>query len=78
MESRRFPVRELDRRQGDGLDVTLLWEATTDHLFVVVADMTSGERFRIRVPAANALDAFNHPFAYHRGGGRRDATTQAA
>jgi hypothetical protein len=57
-------MRELDRRQGDGLDVTLLWEPGSDHLYVAVADLRTRERFRIRVDAGRALDAFHHPYAY--------------
>ncbi len=57
-------MRELDRRQGDGLDVALLWEPTSDCLYVVLTDVRMRESFRIRVEASNALDAFKHPYAY--------------
>ena len=58
--------RELARRTGDGIDVTLLWDSGTDSVFVVVDDERRGERFRVAVGNGNALDAFHHPYAYHR------------
>lgn len=58
--------RELARRNGDGIDVTLLWDSGTDRVFVVVDDERRGERFRVAVCNGKALDAFHHPYAYHR------------
>jgi hypothetical protein len=57
-------VRELDRRSNHGIDVTLLWNPRTNHVFVAVEDERAGDWFRIDVDAANALDAFQHPYAY--------------
>ena len=57
-------MRELDRRSGDGIEVTLLWDPSTDGVLVAVADARTGREFRIRVDAADALDAFRHPYAY--------------
>jgi hypothetical protein len=59
-------IRELDHRSGDGMDVTLLWEARTNTVFVNVVDERMSTQFRIAVDPANALDAFNHPYAYDR------------
>jgi hypothetical protein len=72
-------MRELDRRQGDGLDVALLWEPATDCLYVVLTDVRMRESFRIRVEAGNAVDAFEHPFAYasRRPGTERTSGTRA-
>lgn len=65
---------ELDRRSGNGIDVTLVWEPATNHVFVGVIDKRTGNQFAIEVDPANALDAFRHPFAYEpchtRDGGR--------
>lgn len=61
-------VRELARRSGDGIDVTLLWNSGTDRVFVLVDDQRRAERFRIPVRNGNALDAFHHPYAYNRHG----------
>jgi hypothetical protein len=54
--------RELDHRNGDGVDVTLLWEPETNSMVVVVVD--GSRSFRIEVDPADALDAFHHPCAY--------------
>jgi hypothetical protein len=55
--------RELDHRHVNGIDVTLSWSPVTDALFVTVLD-DAGEPFELVVDAHEALDAFNHPFAY--------------
>ena len=58
-------VRELDHRSSnDGIDVTLLWNPRTNQLFVSVADDLHDESFTLDVDAAEALDAFHHPYAY--------------
>ncbi|HEU5213432.1 MAG TPA: hypothetical protein VFU10_11730 [Gaiellaceae bacterium] len=57
-------VRELAHRAGDGLEVTLLWHEDGNRVVIVVDDARTGERFEIEVPTINALDAFEHPFAY--------------
>jgi hypothetical protein len=57
-------VRELDRRFNDGFDVRLLWNPRTDRVFVAIEDQRDGNSFEFRVDAANAREAFRHPFAY--------------
>ena len=61
-------MRELGHRGGDGSAVRLLWgeETLGEHLKVIVADLAAGETFEIPVPPDNALEVFNHPFAYRR------------
>jgi hypothetical protein len=56
--------QELDRRQNDGVDVSLLWNRATGALTVTVFDSKSGDYFELLAPADNALDVFKHPFAY--------------
>ena len=58
------PVRELDRRANDGFDVRLLWTSQTNRVFVAVEDQRHGSCFELEVEAADALEAFHHPFAY--------------
>ena len=58
------PIRELDHRSSDGIDVSLLWNAFTDRVSVSVHDQRSGEIFVLEVPGADALEAFNHPYAH--------------
>ena len=56
--------RELARRSGAGVDVTLYWHPTLDELLVCVNDKRHGAHFEIR-PARNlALDVYYHPYAY--------------
>ena len=57
-------TRELDYREGDGLEVSLVWYPETDTIAVKVLDTRTGERLELPVDAASARDAFHHPFAY--------------
>ena len=57
-------IRELDRRQSDGIEVTLLWNARTKAVSVSVVEERSAASFQFEVPPAAALDAFHHPYAY--------------
>jgi hypothetical protein len=57
-------TREIDRRTTSGVDVALYWSPEDDTLTLVVEDAASGERFECPVDRDDALDAFNHPYAY--------------
>ena len=58
-------TRELDHRNADGVDVTLLWHPTGDFLSVVVSDERIGQAFELVLDDRdNAMDVFNHPYAY--------------
>jgi hypothetical protein len=59
-------TRELDHREADGIDVTLLWDSATNQVSVAVVDERSGEAFELDVPGPDALSAFKHPYAYPR------------
>jgi len=63
--------RELALRDGDGLQISLLWSESADSVKVSVCDERHGESFDIHVADAQALRAFYHPFAYTPGGGLR-------
>ena len=56
--------RELAVRDGDGIEVRLLWSRSSDRVKVTVADAKFDEEFEIDVASADALVAFDHPFAY--------------
>jgi hypothetical protein len=60
----RTARRELAYREGNGLQVRLLWNSDEDSVSVEVYDERSEELFTIPVPRDCALDAFRHPFAY--------------
>ena len=66
METLERERRELAHRVGDGFEVTLLWAEDDGELTVVVDDWRTDEHFEIEARADNALDVFNHPFAYRR------------
>ena len=55
---------ELERRQGDGLTVTLEWDRATGQTQIIVSDTRSDGLIAFGVPPANAADAFRHPFRY--------------
>jgi len=56
--------KELDYRANDGVEVRLLWLPTDDRLVVEVVDGRLADAFEVEVDAAEALDAFHHPYAY--------------
>jgi hypothetical protein len=59
-----IPARkELAYRSSNGIDVFLLWSPADDSLAVVVIDATA-DSFELVVSAAEALDVFDHPYAY--------------
>ena len=55
--------RQLDQRTADGLEITLEWNPATDALRIVLVDRES-EAVTFPVSAADAPDAFDHPFIY--------------
>jgi hypothetical protein len=55
--------RELAVRDSvGGLNVRLIWRPDDDAVFVVVSDPARCEQFAVQVEAANAMDAFHHPY----------------
>jgi hypothetical protein len=60
----RIDVTELAHRESGGVEVALFWERRSNRLTVLVADASSGESFELQVASAEALDAFEHPYAY--------------
>jgi len=61
--------RELASRDNDGLEVSLHWSTSTGRVKVTVADSRRDEQFELDVAGADALAAFNHPFAFAAGRG---------
>ena len=57
-------TRELASREGDGIQVTLLWHPSENALTVSVEDAHAGRGFQLAVAPDRALDAFYHPYAY--------------
>jgi hypothetical protein len=55
----------LARRKNAGIQVTLLWAQDTNAVAVAVHDDSTDDQFELSVdPGANALDTFEHPYAY--------------
>jgi hypothetical protein len=63
-ETQMTGTHELDFRSNSGLEVALLWESETNRVSVSVFDRLSGDDFVLEVDPAEALGAFNHPFAF--------------
>jgi hypothetical protein len=55
--------RELAHRSSDGIDVHLLWNQADDTLAVTVSEATR-DSFELSVGSHEALEVFNHPYAY--------------
>jgi hypothetical protein len=55
---------ELDYRENDGIEVSLLWSRATDQLTVLVCDARTDESFELAADPAQAREIFNHPYAY--------------
>ena len=74
-------VKELAHRNQDRLEVTLLWDPTSNDVCVDVIDQLDDSGFRLPIPGHQALDAFNHPYAYaqsHEHDGERVLQTASA
>ena len=56
--------RELAHRSNDGIEVTLFWSKPSNRVTIAVLDSHSDETLEFEVDGADALDAFNHPYAY--------------
>jgi hypothetical protein len=55
----------LAKRENAGIQVTLLWAQDTNSVAVLVHDDSTDDEFEMSVePGANALDTFEHPYAY--------------
>ena len=64
MSSILQPTRELAQRLSGPDRILLLWHPDGGQLEVFVCDATTGVGFSVEVAPANAMDAFNHPYAY--------------
>jgi hypothetical protein len=55
---------ELHHRANDGIEVSLLWNRADNSLTVILVDTRLNRCFELPVAGKDALDAFNHPYAY--------------
>jgi hypothetical protein len=56
--------QELAHRASNGIEVSLFWTRSTNRVSVEVFDARTDERFEFEAAGSDALDAFNHPYAY--------------
>ena len=61
------PTRELAQRLTGRVEVLLLWHPDIDSVELSLEDRATGMGFQVEVAPENALDAFNHPYAYASG-----------
>jgi hypothetical protein len=57
-------IVELDYRQGGGFEVALLWHRDIEAVSLTIRDSRSGQSLEVPVAHDQAMQAFNHPFAY--------------
>jgi hypothetical protein len=55
---------ELNTRQNHGYTVSLQWNPDTGTTQIIIDDTHAARPLVIPIPAANANDAFHHPFRY--------------
>jgi hypothetical protein len=60
----RAKSRELAHRVTSYVEVTLLWRQVDDMVTLRLVEVGSGVEFEFGVRPEDALDAFNHPYAY--------------
>jgi hypothetical protein len=56
--------RELAYRATDGLEVVLFWHQPSNAITVAVSDARTGAYFELDAPPEDALQVFDHPYAY--------------
>ena len=64
-------AEELDQRVSAGFEISLLWLRRDNNLVVSIEDRKTGESFELPVSSDEALEVFNHPFAYVAARGSR-------
>ena len=63
--TRAHSGRELDYREAYGIEVALLWHPTTNTVSVTVLDSSTYNAFElVLADDDDALDVFEHPYAY--------------
>jgi hypothetical protein len=62
----RKSIVDLADRHTEALDVVLMWSRVSGHVWVDVTHRPSGRTARVDAMPENALDVFEHPFAYGR------------
>jgi hypothetical protein len=56
--------QEIAHRSNTFIEVSLLWRQVDDSVLLRVVELANRVEFELRVPPEDALEAFNHPYAY--------------
>lgn len=64
MESEPLNEVELMSRRSNGIEVFLMWCKETNLVSIVINDLHSEQSNAFPVPNEEAMQAFEHPFAY--------------
>jgi hypothetical protein len=56
--------REMAHRANTFIEVTLLWRQADNSVLLRLVEVAERVEFELHVRPENALDAFNHPYAY--------------
>ena len=59
--------REMAHRANNFIEVTLLWREEDNSVLLRLVEVADRVEFELQVRPENALDAFNHPYAYFPG-----------
>ena len=57
-------IRELAHRRSANLEVTLLWNRRSHRVWISIYNVANDEQAAAPVPHEQAVDAFQHPYAY--------------
>lgn len=60
----RAKSRELAHRVTSDVEVTLLWRKRDNFLTLRLVEVATGVEFEVGIRPEDAMDAFNHPYAY--------------
>jgi hypothetical protein len=71
------PSRELAQRKSGTDEVQLLWHPESERVELFIRDLATGQVLHFEVAPDNAIDAFNHPYAYLAWRERPDGAVRA-
>jgi hypothetical protein len=62
--TKRAGYREIAHRANTFIEVSLLWRQEDDSVLLRLVEVANRVEFELHVRPEDALDAFNHPYAY--------------
>ena len=76
--TKRAGYREIAHRANTFIEVDLLWRQADGSVLLRLIEVANRVEFELHVRPEDALDAFNHPYAYLTGGRFEPAELLAA